>query len=44
MNEQQLIDNLLTFYLAGHEPPRARWPGRCTWSRSPVWAALLEEK
>jgi cytochrome P450 len=46
MNEQQLIDNLLTFYLRGPRNHRApRWPGRCTWSRARrVWAALLEEE
>jgi cytochrome P450 len=34
MNEEQLIDNLLTFYLADTKPRRARWRGRCTCWRS----------
>jgi len=45
MNEEQLIDNLLTFYLAGHETTARA----LTWtlyllSRSPEWAAALEEE
>ena len=45
MNEGQLIDNLLTFYLAGHETTARA----LTWtlyllSRSPEWSAALEEE
>jgi cytochrome P450 len=45
MNEQQLIDNLLTFYLAGHETTARA----LTWtlyllSRSPEWTAALEDE
>ncbi|HUN68900.1 MAG TPA: cytochrome P450, partial [Burkholderiales bacterium] len=43
MNDEQLIDNLLTFYLAGHETTARA----LTWtlyllSRSPEWTAALE--
>ena len=45
MNEERLIDNLLTFYLAGHETTARA----LTWTlylvaRSPQWAAILEEE
>lgn len=45
MNDEQLIDNLLTFYLAGHETTAKA----LTWtlfllSRSPQWTAALEEE
>jgi cytochrome P450 len=45
MNDEQLIDNLLTFYLAGHETTARA----LTWtlyllSRSPEWSARLEEE
>lgn len=45
MDEQQLVDNLLTFYLAGHETTAKA----LTWTlylvaRSPEWAAVLEEE
>ena len=45
MNDEQLIDNLLTFYLAGHETTARA----LTWtlyllSRSPEWTAALEEE
>lgn len=45
MNDEQLIDNLLTFYLAGHETTAKA----LTWtlfllSRSPQWASALEEE
>jgi cytochrome P450 len=45
MNDGQLVDNLLTFYLAGHETTAKA----LTWtlfllSRSPQWAARLEEE
>jgi cytochrome P450 len=45
MNDEQLIDNLLTFYLAGHETTAKA----LTWtlfllSRSPHWTAVLEEE
>lgn len=45
MNDEQLIDNLLTFYLAGHETTAKA----LTWtlfllSRSPEWATALEEE
>lgn len=45
MNDEQLVDNLLTFYLAGHETTAKA----LTWTlflvaRSPQWSALLEEE
>ncbi|MGH8675281.1 MAG: cytochrome P450 [Burkholderiales bacterium] len=45
MNDEQLIDNLLTFYLAGHETTAKA----LTWtlfllSRSSQWAGALEEE
>ena len=45
MNDEQLIDNLLTFYLAGHETTARA----LTWtlyllSCSPAWTARLEEE
>jgi len=45
MNDEQLVDNLLTFYLAGHETTAKA----LTWSlyliaRSPAWAQALEEE
>jgi cytochrome P450 len=45
MNDEQLIDNALTFYLAGHETTAKA----LTWTlyllaRSPQWTAALEEE
>jgi cytochrome P450 len=45
MNQEQLVDNLLTFYLAGHETTARA----LTWtlyllSRSPQWSAALEDE
>lgn len=45
MTEEQLIDNLLTFYLAGHETTAKA----LTWTlyllaRSPEWTAVLKEE
>jgi len=45
MNDEQLIDNLLTFYLAGHETTARA----LTWTlfllaSSPQWASALEEE
>jgi cytochrome P450 len=45
MNDEQLVDNLLTFYLAGHETTAKA----LTWtlyllSRSPQWTSALEEE
>jgi cytochrome P450 len=43
MNDRQLIDNLLTFYLAGHETTaRALSWTLYLLARSPEWAAALE--
>ena len=45
MNDEQLIDNLLTFYLAGHETTaRALAWTLYLISQSPEWAAALEEE
>jgi cytochrome P450 len=45
MNEERLIDNLLTFYLAGHETTaRALAWTLYLIARSPQWAAMLEEE
>ena len=45
MDERQLVDNLLTFYLAGHETT-ARALGWTLYllARSPEWAARLEDE
>jgi cytochrome P450 len=45
MNDEQLVDNLLTFYLAGHETTAKA----LTWTlylvaRSPEWARALQEE
>jgi cytochrome P450 len=45
MNEEQLIDNLLTFYLAGHDTTAKA----LTWTlyllaRSPEWTSLLKQE
>ncbi|MGH8766135.1 MAG: cytochrome P450, partial [Burkholderiales bacterium] len=45
MNRRQLVDNLLTFYLAGHETTaRALAWTLFLLSRSPEWSARLEEE
>jgi len=45
MNDQQLVDNLLTFYLAGHETTaRALSWTLYLVARSPEWAAILEDE
>ena len=45
MNDEQLVDNLLTFYLAGHETTaRALAWTLYLISLSPGWAATLEEE
>ena len=45
MNDEQLIDNLLTFYLAGHETTaRALAWTLYLVARSPEWAAAMEEE
>jgi cytochrome P450 len=45
MNDVQLVDNLLTFYLAGHETTaRALAWTLYLVARSPEWAARLEEE
>jgi len=45
MNDERLIDNLLTFYLAGHETTaRALAWTLYLVARSPQWGAMLEEE
>ena len=45
MNDQQLVDNLLTFYLAGHETTaRALSWTLYLIARSPQWAEILEDE
>ena len=45
MNDEQLIDNLLTFYLAGHETTaRALAWTLYLVARSPAWGAALEDE
>lgn len=45
MNERQLVDNLLTFYLAGHETTaRALAWTLYLLARSPRWSAALEDE
>jgi cytochrome P450 len=45
MNDEQLVDNLLTFYLAGHETTaRALSWTLYLIARSPQWAVILEEE
>ncbi|HEX2651332.1 MAG TPA: cytochrome P450, partial [Burkholderiales bacterium] len=45
MNDEQLVDNLLTFYLAGHETTaRALAWTLYLLARSPQWHSLLEEE
>jgi cytochrome P450 len=45
MNDEQLVDNLLTFYLAGHETTaRALAWTLYLVAKSPEWAARLEEE
>jgi len=45
MNDGQLVDNLLTFYLAGHETTaRALAWTLYLVARSPLWAAAMEEE
>jgi len=45
MNDERLIDNLLTFYLAGHETTaRALAWTLYLVARSPEWGAVLEEE
>jgi cytochrome P450 len=45
MNDQQLIDNLLTFYLAGHETTaRALAWTLYLLARAPDWSAALEDE
>ncbi len=45
MNDEQLVDNLLTFYLAGHETTaRALAWTLYLLSRSPEWSAALEDE
>ena len=45
MNDEQIVDNLLTFYLAGHETTaRALAWTLFLLSRSPDWSALLEDE